>query len=152
MLIVVALIGLLVSITFPSVSSGVDSLRLISASDSLVSFLNGALLRAERRQQVVEVVITRADNTLTMRSSEPGFLRQLVLPEGVAILRLLPEIPGDPDQPRQFLLYPGGTPPRIGAVLANRRGARRLVSVDPITGVPRVERLEERLEERPEDQ
>ena len=39
MLIVVAIIGLIAGISFPAVSSGVDSLRLVSASDSLVSLL-----------------------------------------------------------------------------------------------------------------
>ena len=47
MLIVVSLSGLMVGITFPSVSAGIDSLRITSTSDSIVSFLNGALNRAE---------------------------------------------------------------------------------------------------------
>ena len=55
MLIVVTIIGLIAGISFPAVTSGIDSLRLASASDSLASFLNGAMNRAERRQDVVEI-------------------------------------------------------------------------------------------------
>src|SRR5512136_502441 len=62
MLIVLGLIGLLVSISFPSVSSGVDTLRLMSASDSLAGFLNGALTRAERRQLAAEITINMREN------------------------------------------------------------------------------------------
>jgi hypothetical protein len=38
------------------------------------------------------------------------------------------------------IVLPGGTVPRLGVVLANVRGDRRLVQIDPITGVPRIER------------
>jgi prepilin-type N-terminal cleavage/methylation domain-containing protein len=142
MMIVVALLGLLVGITFPSVSSGIDSLRIISASDSIVSFLNSALNRAERRQQVMEVEISKTESTLWLRSTEPGYSRELKLPDGVTIRSILPEVPVEPKAPRVFLLYPGGTVPRFGVELVNRRGARRIVRVDPISGVPQVE-LEE---------
>jgi len=143
MLIVVALIGLLIGISFPAVTSGIDSLRLTSATDSVASFLNGALNRAERRQQVVEITVSRADNSIALRSTEPGFYRKLEMTDGVSIVGVLPQIPVDPEAPRSFLVFPGGTVPRLGVVLRNRKGARRQVQVDPITGVPRVEQLEE---------
>jgi len=73
LLIVVTLIGLLAGIVFPSVTAGIDSLRLASATDSIVSFLNGALNRAERLQEVVEVEIFPARNMLRMRTARPGF-------------------------------------------------------------------------------
>src|SRR5262245_18180418 len=70
MIIVVALIGLIAAISFPAVSSGIDSLRMTSASTSIVAFLNSALNRAERRQEPVEVVVSIADNHLTMRTPD----------------------------------------------------------------------------------
>ena len=141
LLIVVALVGLLVGITFPSISAGLDSLRLTSAADSLAGFFNAALVRAERRQQPLEVTISKTDRVLSMRSTEPGFLRRLEMPEGVLIRAVLPELPVDAPV-RSFLLYPGGTVPRVGVEIENQRGARRLVRLDPITGVPQVERPE----------
>jgi prepilin-type N-terminal cleavage/methylation domain-containing protein len=142
MLIVVAIVGLLVGITFPSVSAGIDSLRLSSASDSLVSFFNSALNRAQRRQQVMEVTISTEQNTVRLRSTEPGYERTLEMPEGVRILNVLPSLPQETIAPRRFMLYPGGAVPRFGVEIGNRKGRRRIVRVDPVTGVPQVERVE----------
>jgi prepilin-type N-terminal cleavage/methylation domain-containing protein len=139
MLIVVTIIGLIAGISFPAVSSGVDSLRLASASDSLVSFLNAAMNRAERRQDVVEISISVKDNAVTLTS--PGLSRELGMPSGVTIKAVWPKLAADPDAPRRFLLLPGGTVPRIGIEIANRKGARRIVRVNPMTGVPEIERL-----------
>lgn len=142
MIVVVALIAILVGISFPSMASGIETLRLNSASQSIVSFINGGLNRAERRQQVVEVTISKSENALSLRSAEPGFDRRLVLPEGIRIESVLPEMPEEEaDAPRSFLLYPGGSVPGFGLALVNRKGAERIVRVDPITGVPQVESL-----------
>jgi hypothetical protein len=77
-----------------------------------------------------------------MQSSEPGFSRKLQMPEGVSIVQVLPQLPENPENPdatRTFFLYPGGTVPPLGVQLINRRNVQRVVRVDPITGVPRVE-------------
>jgi len=139
MTVVVLLISLIVGISLPALTSGIDSLRLNQATTGIVNFVNSGLNRAERRQQVVEIIISKRDNTLSMRSTEPGFIRNFALPEGVTIAHILPEIPDEPDAPRSFLLYPGGTAPRFGIDVVNRRNVERIVRVDPITGVPRVE-------------
>jgi len=140
MMIVVAIVGLIAGISFPAVSSGLDSLRLTSASDSLVSFLNGAMNRAERRQEVVEIAISTKDNAVSLTTA--GLSRKLDMPSGVTICTVWPKPPTETDAPRRFLLLPGGTVPRIGIEIANRKGARRIVRVNPITGVPEIERLE----------
>ncbi len=139
MLVVVALISLMVGISFPAITSGIDSLRLNAATNGVVSFLDYGLSRAERRQQVVEITISKTDNSLEMRSSEPGFVRRMQMPEGVSIVQVLPSWPDNPDAKRNFLLYPGGTVPPLGVQLINRRNVQRVVRVDPITGVPHVE-------------
>lgn len=142
MLIVVALVGLMVSITFPSVASGVDTLRLNGAADAVVAFFNEALNRAERRQQAVEITIEPRQRALVMRSTEPGFERRVELAQSVRIASVAPPAPeAEPDAARVFMLYPSGAVPRIAVELVNARGARRLVSVDPITGVPEIRRL-----------
>jgi prepilin-type N-terminal cleavage/methylation domain-containing protein len=142
MVVVVALISLMVGISFPAITSGIDSLRLNAATNGVVSFLNYGLSRAERRQQMVQITISKADNSLEMRSSEPGFFRKLQLPDGVSIVQVLPQLPDSPDLKRNFLLYPGGTVPPLGIQLINRRNVQRVVRVDPITGVPHLEAAE----------
>jgi type II secretory pathway pseudopilin PulG len=139
MLVVVGLISLMIGISFPAITSGIESLRLKSATNSVVSFLDSGLSRAERRQQVVEITISKQDNSIEMESSEPGFSRTLRMPEGVSIVQVLPQLPENPDGLRTFFLYPSGTVPPLGVELINRRNVERVVRVDPITGVPKVE-------------
>jgi prepilin-type N-terminal cleavage/methylation domain-containing protein len=139
LLVVVTLIALLAGISYPSVASGVDSLRLRAASDGIVGFLNTAIDRAERRQQVIQVLISPRENVMIARSPDPEFSRRFELPDGVRILSVQPQAPTAPDEPRAFLLYPGGTVPPIGVEIGNQVGRRRMVRIDPITGVPRSE-------------
>ena len=143
MLVVLALVSLLAGITYPSVTAGLDSLRLSSATSRVVTFFNAAMNRAERRRQVVELTIVPSESLLRLLSTEPGFHRELKLEDGVRIVKVLPELIMADEGPRRFYFHPGGTPPRAGILLRGQRGPARLVRVDPMTGVPRVETLEE---------
>lgn len=144
LLVVVTLIALVVGISFPSVASGLDSLRLRSTSNAIVAFLDTALDRSDRRQQAVEIRIAPKENALTARSADEGFDRRLDLPEGMRITAVTPRVEGDATEgnagnPRRFLLYPGGSVPNVGIEIENKSGRRRMVSLDPITGVARSE-------------
>ena len=140
LLVVVALVAILAGISFPALSAGIESLRLSQASDDIVTFLNSALTRADRRQQVMEITISVAEKSLTVRSSDGAWVRTLAVPKGVTLERVLPEVAGEQAATRHFFVYPGGTPPRIGVEIANAKGVGRLVQVDPISGAARVER------------
>src|ERR1017187_4785017 len=139
MLVVVTIIGLLAGISVPAASAGIDSVRLASATQSVASFLNGAVNRAERREEPMEVVISPGENLLTLYSNEPGFTRELKLPDGIALEAVLPALPEGADPVRRIVLMPGATVPGIGIQMANRHGVRRIVRLDPMTGFPRVE-------------
>jgi prepilin-type N-terminal cleavage/methylation domain-containing protein len=138
MLIVVTIIAIVAGLSFPSAASGLDTLRLRSASDSIVSLLNTALDRADRRQQAVEITILPKENAIVARSADLGFNRRVDLQEPIHINAIFPTADIDPAEPRHFLVYPGGTVPGIGVELANRSGRKRMVSVDPVTGVPQA--------------
>ena len=101
----------------------------------MVAFLNTALDRADRRQQAVEIRISPKENLLTARSADNGFARELHLP-GQHLALLIP------NEPRRFLLYPGGSVPAIQVEIATRGGRQRRVSVDPMTGVSRSEAVQ----------
>jgi hypothetical protein len=123
----------------PSVSSGLDSLRLRSASDAIIGFLNTALARADSRQQVVEILISPGDGTLTATSGDHGFSKRLEIVSPIKILAVRPELAAGADeqgQTRRFLVYPGGAVPKIAIEIGNSGGRKRLVSIDPVTGVP----------------
>jgi prepilin-type N-terminal cleavage/methylation domain-containing protein len=137
-LIVMAVIAMIAGLSYPAVSSGLDTLRLRSTSDAIVSFLNIALDHADRRQQVVEVIVSPRENILVSRTADLGFMRRMDLPVQLRIVSVQPPLPTvlDPEEPRTFLLYPGGSVPHIGIEIATLQGRRRLVNVDPITGSP----------------
>jgi type II secretory pathway pseudopilin PulG len=142
MLVVITIIGLIAGVSYPSISSGMDSIRLSSATRSIASFLNSAVTRAERRQQPVELVISPAENRFQMLTNEAGFERELLMPEGIKLEAVLPEEPEASEPVRRFLIMPGATVPAIGIQLANQHGSRRIVRMDPMTGYPRVESVE----------
>lgn len=142
MLIVLTLISLMAGISYPSLSAGIESLRLNQACEETAALLNSSLARSSRRQQAVEIIISRQDNLIAALSEDGGLNRRVPLPGGVTIAAILPPIPADEMIPRRFLILPGSAPPRIGILFNNARGDRRALRLDPITGVPQIERLD----------
>jgi len=139
LLIVMTLIALLVAVAYPSAASGIESIRLRSTADNVVNFLNSAIDHAERRQQVVEVWIAPKDHVLIARSPDQGFARRFEIPDPFRITAIRPSAEVAPDEPRRFLMVPGGTIPRISIEISGNDGRKREVSVDPLTGMPRNE-------------
>jgi prepilin-type N-terminal cleavage/methylation domain-containing protein len=145
MLIVMSIVALIVGLSYPSAAGGLDAMRVRSASDSMVSFLNAAIDRAERNHQVVEVWISPKEGALIARSPDGRFQRRLDLSPGIRMVAvhplsmgLTPEMTAQVAQePRRFLMYPGGTVPRMGIEIASEGNRHKLISVDPITGTPR---------------
>jgi prepilin-type N-terminal cleavage/methylation domain-containing protein len=129
LLVVLAIIGLLVGVTLPAATNGLSSIRLKSAANEVSTLLNSALNRAERHEQVMEIIIYPKDNKLELDSTEPGYVRTLAMPEGVRIAG---------DVPVRILLMPGSAPPRVAIDLFNDRGTHRVVKLDPVTGVPEI--------------
>jgi hypothetical protein len=139
MLIVMTLIALVAGLSYPAAASSVEALRLRSVSDSVVSFLNTAIDHASRREQVIEIWIAPKDNVLIARSPDLAFSRRLEIPDTFHITAILPPAEVNPDEPRRFLLYPGANAPRIGVEIANSAGRKRMISIDPFTGLPKAE-------------
>jgi prepilin-type N-terminal cleavage/methylation domain-containing protein len=133
MMIVVTLIALVAGLSYPTVSSGLETLRLRSASDAIVALLNTSVERADRRQQAVEIQIT--PGFVIARSADGAFNRRIDIAQPIRITDILPHVPASSDDTRRILVYPGGSPPRIGIELSTVAGRKRLVSIDPITGV-----------------
>ena len=137
MMIVVCIIALVVGVSVPSITAGLDSVRMVSAADSVAAFLNAAVNRSQRREEPVEIVIDLKSARLTSYASDTT--RELTLPDGIGIEAVLTgeEKPEEPLY--RIVLLPGGVVPGFGVQLLSRRGARRIVHLDPMTGYPRVE-------------
>jgi prepilin-type N-terminal cleavage/methylation domain-containing protein len=142
MMVVLAIVALIVSVSVPSTIAGLESIRLAAGARSVAAFMNIAANRAERRQQAIELSIDIQENSLTMRSPEAAFVKTLDLPRGIALQAVWPALSEATAGPRRFLIQPGGVPPRIGIEIANHRGARRIVRLNPITGVTEIEQPE----------
>lgn len=138
MMVVVFLIALLAAISFPAVTSGIDSLRMRQATDTISSVLNQCLQRAQRQQTPVELTFDRIDNALYVGVAGPTPVKRIPLPAGVKMAAILPAGPLGDEPRRTILLMPGAAVPRIGVLLVNDKGQQRIVSVDPITGIPQV--------------
>lgn len=142
MMVVIVIIALIVSISTPSVAAGIDAVRLATATSSVASFLNSAVTRTERRQRPVEVTISPGENSIRFVSTDAGSARELTLPDGIALDVAQPATMGDPESGNHWLLMPGGAAPGIAVQLTNRHGGRRIVRLDPMTGFPRVESVD----------
>lgn len=135
MLIVVMIIALIAGVSFPALASGLASVRLSSAAGSTASFLTAAMNRVERRELAAAVVIAPRENRLAVFTAASGDKPEqtLQMPQGISI---------EGEEPRRFILQPGGTFPLITLVLRNDKGSRRSVKIDPATGVPDIARPE----------
>jgi prepilin-type N-terminal cleavage/methylation domain-containing protein len=140
MLVVVLLISVLSAISYPSVRSGISTLRLNGTADEIVTLFNQSLARAGSRQVIAEIWIVPKERALFVRSTDSRLARRVDLPDEIRIAKVEPELPGDPEAPRRFLLYPGGAVPAMAVLIRSADGAQRLIRVDPITGVPHIER------------
>jgi len=142
MLVVMCIVGLIISVTTPSITAGLDSVRLATASSSVAGFLNAAVTRVERRQQPIELEIRPGENRIVLYSNEVDFTRELKMPDGVTIQKVFPEPElGEGGGDRRILLLPGATAPAIGVELVNGHGTRRVIRLDPMTGFPHVDKV-----------
>lgn len=139
MLIVVSIIALLAGIAYPSLATGIQTVRLNTAARDVASFADLAISRAERLQQPMALTVSKSANSLGMRSLAGGYTRRLDLGPDIRIVKVLPDEPLAPNRGlRIIFLYPGGAPPMFGIQIENRDAKQRLISLDPITGVPKI--------------
>jgi prepilin-type N-terminal cleavage/methylation domain-containing protein len=136
MLIVVAIIATVAAVSFPALSNGISGVRLSSAASGVASFLTSSMNTVERREQAAAIVITPKENRVDVftAASGPKASRTFQPPAGIAF---------EGEDPHRYLLYPGGSFPRISVVLRNDKGSRRSVTIDPVTAVPQITRLQD---------
>jgi prepilin-type N-terminal cleavage/methylation domain-containing protein len=134
MLIVVAIIATVAAVSFPALSSGIAGVRLTSAASGVASFLTSSMNTVERREQAAAIVVTPKENRVDVFTAASGLkpTRTFQPPAGISF---------EGEDPHRYLLYPGGSFPRIAVVLRNEKGSRRSVAIDPVTAVPQVTRL-----------
>jgi type II secretion system protein H len=140
MMVVMMIIAVIVAISTPSVSAGIDAVRLATATSSVAAFINAASTRAERRERPVELVISA--KTLAYISTDAGSKQELNLPDGVSAEPISATPSEDSEGDSRWLFMPGGAIPSVAVKLSNQHGGQRIVKLDPMTGFPRVQRVE----------
>lgn len=135
MMIVVTIIAVIAGVSAPALTTGLDAIRLTTASTTAASFLTSAMNRVERREEAAAIVVTPAENLVAVYTAASGDkpASRLELPSGIHV---------DGADPHRYLLFPGGAMPAMAIVLRNDKGARRWIHIDPITGVPDIRREE----------
>jgi len=136
MLIVVAIIATIASLSFPALTAGLAGVRLSSASSQLASFLTSSMNTVERREEAEAIVVSPKENRLDVFTAASGekAARTYQPPASIRF---------EGDEPHRYLLFPGGAFPRISVILRNEKGARRSIEIDPVTAIPLVSRLKE---------
>lgn len=144
LLVALALAGMIMAISFPSVTAGLEGIRLQASGRRVAAFVNAARERAERDQVPVEILIEPGRNQMSALAADGNWQRTLELAEGVRISSVMPalEAGDDPETaPRRFVVIPGVPAPRWRLQLSTERGRSLAVEVDPLTGVPQIEEV-----------
>ena len=133
MLVVVTIIGVIAGVSMPAITAGLDGVRLQTGAGLVASFITMTLNGVERHEEPAVVVVSPKENSLDVFTAPLGEKpnRSLKLPQGLSF---------DGEEQRRYVLYPGGTAPQMVFGLHNAKGARRAVTVDPVTGIPRISR------------
>jgi prepilin-type N-terminal cleavage/methylation domain-containing protein len=134
LLIAVAIIAVVVSVSAPGLTTGRATVRLSSASGDAATFLTRTMNNVETREEAAAVVISPANNaieTFTAASGEKP-ASELKMPQGISI---------EGEEQKRIVMYPGGVIPRVSIVLRNEKGARRSIEIDPITAIPKIQRV-----------
>jgi len=136
------IIAVIVAVSTPSVTAGIDSVRLATATTSVAAFLNSASNHAERRERPVELVISA--KTLMFISTDPGSKHEFDAPDGISMEPVASAQSEDAEGMSRWLFMPGGAVPAVAIKLTNKHGGQRIVKLDPMTGFPRVESVQGR--------
>lgn len=146
LMIVLMVVSLMVGITYPSVSAGIDSLKLRAEADRAAALLTQAITRVERTQAPLELLADRAAGRIAVRDLHGRFSREQKLDAELKIAEILPPLPGAGEETSRIVLLGPGEPfPAVGLVFANSRGQRRLVRIDPLTAMAVVETPADRV-------
>jgi type II secretory pathway pseudopilin PulG len=127
LLVVVALIGLMVSISFPTLTTGLDGFRLRAAVDRAGTLFQQARVEADRRQQPVQFTADPESNQLRALAVDASWRETLDLADGVRIVQPLGR--------QSWMLYPATPAPQVRLLFEAQTGGRRGFSINVFTGV-----------------
>lgn len=128
MLVVMTLIGLMVSIAYPTVTGGLSGIRLRGAIGNAQAFFLQAKQYADRQQQVVQLTVDPEANHLRVLSATGDWVETLDFKDGVAVSGL--------KDSHSVILFPGSPAPAFELLLAVGEDEQLGIRVNVLTGLP----------------
>ena len=128
LLIVLAIVGAMMAIAYPSVTSGLEGIRIKTAVDQAGRFWIEARQQADRRQTPVQVTLDPEKNEGRAVAAAGGWRSRLPLHVSLSISR--------PAEKATYLIFPGAPSPEFRLLLQGESGSRAGVKINVFTGVP----------------
>ena len=130
LLIVIAIIGLMVTIAYPSFTRGLDGIRLRTTVDGVGTFFNQARNMADRRQQPVHLIVDPELRSVIAVSLDRGWQEVYELPDRIRVER--------PKERAGVILFPGAPAPPVRVMLTSESGGSSGLQINIFTGVPEL--------------
>jgi general secretion pathway protein H len=141
LLIVMALLGVLTAVTYPSIGRGMGTLRLRTASREIAAAIRLARSKALREQQAYYLQFDIDKGEVELSSEDLKYQRSFSLPEGVVFRRvaLLGEDSGPYSSDRAYYFAPNGLGENIEVMIANSHGRQMKIIQSSMVSSPKIE-------------
>ena len=127
-LVTVAIIAVMVGVSYPTFTRGLDGIRLRTSISRAGIFFNRARQQADRRQSAVQFLVDPKKKMLSATAIEDSWRDEFRFENGIRVVF--------PTEPARLILYPGQPAPEFRLRLANRAGTGAGLKVNVFTGVP----------------
>jgi prepilin-type N-terminal cleavage/methylation domain-containing protein len=135
---VIVVIALAVSITYPSLSRGTASLQLRAAARGVLNTMRYAREKAITEQSEMKIVVERETQKVTLADAYGEGSRSYTLPMEIRIARM--QLAGEDvvEGPLVIRFLPNGSAENAGMILASEKAGLLRIVTDPITGGARI--------------
>jgi prepilin-type N-terminal cleavage/methylation domain-containing protein len=141
---VIVVISLAVSITYPSLSRGTASLQLRAAARGVLNTMRYAREKAITEQSEIKIVVERETQKVILADAYGQGSRSYTLPIEIRIARMA--IAGEEvlEGPLVIRFLPNGSAEKAEVLLRSEKGGLLRIVTDPITGGARISPASER--------
>lgn len=144
LLVVLVLIAILMSVTFPSIGRGLSAVKLKTTSREIAATIRFARWKAIREQKLYWMRIDSEKNEIELVSQDLKYKRLISMPNGISIIKvslLGEQEPVEKQEISTFFFMPNGLSDSFQVVISSERGLRVKVFQDVLTGSPRIEQI-----------
>jgi len=127
LLVTLAIIALIVSIAYPSMTTGIDGIRLRTSVDDIAAFFNEARNMSDRFQTPVQITVLPEDDRLHAATMDGVWQNVYELPDRVRVVI--------PREAGVVVIYPGAPMPGLRMLLEAEYGGRTGLRFNIFTGV-----------------